>query len=313
MRWLLRYLLVGCAPAWTTGGVDTLVMVGGRSSPSRPLSDTWLLHLPSGTWIGITPAVVSSSTSAVVPGSSTPTPIWPARYRHTAVAVPPGILGGAGGAGAEAMQVHSMIVVFGGRGEEGVLGDMWVLARYQQHASGSSGSESGHMCSWAWVEVQRPDAVGGDGSAWPSPRKSHATAVQGRYMYMHGGTSAYGSHLSDLWCLDLPALVQYVKAALATGSNAEAVPNPVNLWQSLTSARPTGGLGCTAPACFSHTLTAWGTSRLILCGGYPTEHHDRVYVYDVVSNNSEGACGFKEPCLWGSQVSVTLCTSAITL
>jgi hypothetical protein len=40
---------------------------------------------------------------------------------------------------------------------------------------------------------------------WPDHRRSHAAALVGHQLFVHGGLGADGKHLADMWCLDMQA------------------------------------------------------------------------------------------------------------
>lgn len=262
---------------------DYAVLVGGRTSPCKPLSDVWALHLPSMTWSHIATQPHGTGQPQLAPSSSTAAgtengvtasarPHWPGRYRHTAVADPAVRRGGLSGA-------CRNVVVFGGSCEEGVLGDLWVL-----QAPCDDSGQPDPAAPWEWVLAGSSDGSSGNSGegelpgTCPSPRKSHAAAALGGRMYVHGGAAGYGHHLSDMWSLDLDGLHAQVVAssdncaACAEGSRGSGCPS---LW-ALVQCSPA------PPARFSHTLTAWGQHRMVLAGGYPTSDNGTVYVYDEV-------------------------------
>ena len=85
-----------------------------------------------------------------------------------------------------------------------------------------------------------PDRTG-DG---PGPRYSHAAAILGATMYIHGGRRADNAVLGDLWALDLGTMA----------------------WTRLEVQ------GASVPrAVFSHSLTAVDEHRLLLLGGCPEQ------------------------------------------
>lgn len=87
----------------------------------------------------------------------------------------------------------------------------------------------------------------------PDARHSHAAAVIGHTMYIHGGTSGYNQTFADLHALELK-----------TGQ-----------WQCLTEAAQSDAKlpgimhSTNAPACFSHTLSA-SEDLLVVAGGCHT-------------------------------------------
>lgn len=87
--------------------------------------------------------------------------------------------------------------------------------------------------------------------AGPSPRAchSHAAAILGHHMYIHGGTSNYTHTFADLHALDL---------------------NTATWWCLTAAETPGNGQSIAAPACFSHTMTAAG-DLLIVAGGCHTQ------------------------------------------
>ena len=132
---------------------------------------------------------------------------------------------------------------------------------------------------------------------WPSPRKSPALACSGRRLYLHGGNSMYGQHYNDVYCLELSDVDAYLKHQRLDRleGKAKALKAAGLSWRRIVGG---GGAGCIIPpACFSHTLTPWqcngssvggaGGSRphLLLTGGYPTLHHDALFVFDTASES----------------------------
>ncbi|GIM07394.1 hypothetical protein Vretimale_11539 [Volvox reticuliferus] len=260
-------------------GDGYVVLIGGRTSPVDALADVWILDLEARSWIQLQPSVDSNTTSGALGSHSS----FPGRYRHSAVSVPPlnAVATGTAGshppaaASAASGRRHSLngwrVVVFGGRNADAVLDDTWVLSR-DPWVSVSASLASG----WRWQQV----APAG-GSDVPSPRKSHAAcwvpgaaaarpaaaAAAGR-MYVHGGTCGYGLHFDDTFYLDLTSYVwhrcepRHDSGGSVNGGTAAAV-------------RP--------PACFSHTLSRWGP-LLLLVGGYPTDHHRQLHVFDTRSH-----------------------------
>ena len=78
----------------------------------------------------------------------------------------------------------------------------------------------------------------------PGPRYSHAAAILGATMYIHGGRRADNAVLGDLWALNLDTV-----AWTCLETRGASVP----------------------PALFSHSLTALGEHRLLLLGGCPEQ------------------------------------------
>eukprot|EP00983_Pelagomonas_calceolata_P056457 1144595-Pelagomonas_calceolata.AAC.1 len=50
-----RHMLTQCV-----GAGDSLVLISGRTSPTRPLNDVWMLHLPTMVWTPTTTTVVGA-------------------------------------------------------------------------------------------------------------------------------------------------------------------------------------------------------------------------------------------------------------
>ncbi|WIA11976.1 hypothetical protein OEZ85_012058 [Tetradesmus obliquus] len=86
---------------------------------------------------------------------------------------------------------------------------------------------------------------GSDLGTWPTHRRSHAAALIGHQLFVHGGLNADGAHLADMWCLDLQSW-QWRQCCAAQGSEAAVGP----------SARR------------AHTLEVVGNRYLLLHGGY---------------------------------------------
>lgn len=78
----------------------------------------------------------------------------------------------------------------------------------------------------------------------PGPRYSHAAAILGATMYIHGGRRADNTVLGDLWALNLGTMA----------------------WACLEVQGPH-----VPPALFSHSLTAVDDRRLLLLGGCPEQ------------------------------------------
>ncbi len=262
-----------------------VVLIGGRTSPSDALSDVWLLDLyGSGRWVRVVPEVVPCT-----PVAAAGPPAWPGRFRHSAVAVPPkgcvntaaagsGPGAGRGAGGAELLEGWR-VVVYGGRTADTVLGDTWVLSRTGSGGGSGGGGKAGGdgggdvAKGWRWQQVAT--AAGA-----PCPRKSHAAcylppaagegaaaAGSGR-MYVHGGTCGYGMHFDDLYYLDLDTYTWHcVYGGSGDGRGGGGGGDG-------------GGVNPRPPACFSHTLNAWGR-LLLLVGGYPTHHHTQLWVLDT--------------------------------
>ena len=85
-----------------------------------------------------------------------------------------------------------------------------------------------------------PGCTGGG----PGPRYSHAAAILGATMYVHGGRRADNTVLGDLWALDLDKM-----AWTCLEVQGASVP----------------------PALFSHSLNAVDEHRLLLLGGCPEQ------------------------------------------
>eukprot|EP00798_Chlamydomonas_sp_ICE-L_P031886 gene31886-6189_t len=123
-----------------------------------------------------------------------------------------------------------------------------------------------------------------ESAPWPCPRNSHAMAIAGDQVYLHGGMSGYGRHYNCMYCLSLTEALKEV-ADVQAGSKLGYVASPVGkppatLWKHLMPKQTT------PPACFSHSLTAWHEPSLagpvlLLAGGYPTAHHDSLFVFDT--------------------------------
>ena len=102
----------------------------------------------------------------------------------------------------------------------------------------------GHLCVMvpalsAFVS-RFTDRTGGG----PGPRYSHAAAILGATMYIHGGRRADNTVLGDFWALDLGTMG----------------------WTCLEMQEPH-----VPPALFSHSLTAVDDCRLLLLGGCPEQ------------------------------------------
>ncbi|KAG2492262.1 hypothetical protein HYH03_009502 [Edaphochlamys debaryana] len=259
---------MGGAAVCAGSGGRFAVLVGGRTSPMDALSDVWILDLDLGTWVRARPEVDPMTTA----GAPLPVAVAAAgflgRYRHSVVAVPPPPPAGsstASTAGTERIPPGAAlagwrVVVFGGRNADVVLGDTWVLSRVGA-AAGSDDLAAG----WRWQLVAAAGAA-------PGPRKSHAAcfvpgsqrgaaaAASHGSMYVHGGTCGYGMHVSEMYCLDLGSYVWHRVDGAGAGGG--------------------GGSGGGSPACFSHTLNRWGP-YLLLVGGYPTDHHRQLWVFDT--------------------------------
>ena len=155
------------------------MVIGGRTSPSNPLSDAWLLHLPSMKWNPISTDVIqsSSSNSNASNGNASSTKgsscrqteqCWPPRYRHSAVCDPTlttplyphvcsssaensdhssssssGVGGAAPGDHTE-KQVSCSVLVFGGCDAHAVLDDLWVLRVPIQRTQGAAALGGAH-------------------------------------------------------------------------------------------------------------------------------------------------------------------------
>ncbi|KAK9803237.1 hypothetical protein WJX73_008212 [Symbiochloris irregularis] len=121
---------------------------------------------------------------------------------------------------------QGLMVIFGGTDGKQAFNDVWLL-----DANLSTWSRQRHA-----------------GKA-PAPRCSHAAALSGDRMFVHGGTAGFGTVFADLFALHLP-----------TGAWTEIDAGP----------RP-------APCCFSHTLTA-AAGLLVSCTGpasiIPVTYHD---------------------------------------
>ena len=132
----------------------------------------------------------------------------------------------------------------------------------------------GTGAEWEWIQVQPTlhpvshsslPATASSSGPDPGPRKSHATVASGpASLYLYGGTSGYGQHYNDLYLLDLD-----LDPGLAT---------PTACWTLLHGPKDLGG----PPACFSHTLSMAGP-WLVLLGGYPTAHHDSLWLYHTAA------------------------------
>ncbi|KAK9803236.1 hypothetical protein WJX73_008212 [Symbiochloris irregularis] len=120
---------------------------------------------------------------------------------------------------------QGLMVIFGGTDGKQAFNDVWLL-----DANLSTWSRQRHA-----------------GKA-PAPRCSHAAALSGDRMFVHGGTAGFGTVFADLFALHLP-----------TGAWTEIDAGP----------RP-------APCCFSHTLTA-AAGLLVITGGCPKNHNGIVY------------------------------------
>ncbi|PNH11727.1 tRNA wybutosine-synthesizing protein 2/3/4, partial [Tetrabaena socialis] len=155
-------------------GGGHVVVVGGRTSPVDPLGDVWILDLGARAWIRVHADVDPVDTA----GGRVAHAVFPGRYRHSVVSVPPssaaGLVesGGGGGAGrggaARATSLDGWrVVVFGGRNADAVLGDAWVLYRDPGVGGGSGGGGGDVASGWRWRQVAPSGAT-------PSPRKSHA-------------------------------------------------------------------------------------------------------------------------------------------
>eukprot|EP00879_Flechtneria_rotunda_P015907 GHRR01016635.1.p1 GENE.GHRR01016635.1~~GHRR01016635.1.p1 ORF type:complete len:1115 (+),score=388.60 GHRR01016635.1:222-3566(+) len=73
------------------------------------------------------------------------------------------------------------LVVFGGwASRRGCLNDLWLF----------------HLDHMEWWQPDTNDSL-------PSCRRSHAAALSGHQLFVHGGVDSHGIHLRDLWCLDM--------------------------------------------------------------------------------------------------------------
>jgi hypothetical protein len=134
-----------------------MLVVGGRGS-SANLNDTWTLDLTPGseTWAPLSP-------------SGTPPA---ARRCHTAIYDPGG----------------GRLVLFGGIGSGGFLGDLWALTL-------TPGSE-------AWQPLSSSQGLGAADDA-PPARAWHSATRAGTRMVMLGGFGPPGTLLDQQWTLDL--------------------------------------------------------------------------------------------------------------
>lgn len=224
-------------------------MVGGRASPTCALGDVWRLDLRTWQWQELKPRVYPA------PDTATPSDRehqWPARFRHTAAT--------------DGRRVY----VWGGTDGSRLHDDLWVLEQ-----------QGGHEGGWAWTQIP----AAGPQAPWPAARKSHAMAVAGGRLYLHGGMQAYGQHLRDMYCLDLAQVSAFLETAEklrdAGGHGAAGGPQTGVAWR-LVEAR-----GSAPAACFSHALTSWARGShvpglLLLTGGHPSPE-GLVFAFDVAS------------------------------
>ncbi|KAF8071143.1 GPA3 [Scenedesmus sp. PABB004] len=243
-------------------GRDRFVVSGGFAGDGGPAQLELLLCTLRRTGDAAAPAgpggAWAASWSRLAPRAGTRAP--PARSHHSCCHDAAG---------------RSLVVFGGSGGREGCLGDVWVFSM-------------DHQEWWA------PSL--GAGAPRPARRRSHAAAVLGGALWVHGGLGADGCHLSDLWRLDLTSwqwqkLAQHGRGAGPPPRRAhvlEAVAGRFLLvhggysgthelcgdtwsydthtgaWLDLRPAAPASGTPPTGRAL--HTLTLLGT-RLLLLGG----------------------------------------------
>eukprot|EP01062_Namystynia_karyoxenos_P082973 TRINITY_DN9449_c0_g1_i2.p1 TRINITY_DN9449_c0_g1~~TRINITY_DN9449_c0_g1_i2.p1 ORF type:complete len:1180 (+),score=297.27 TRINITY_DN9449_c0_g1_i2:344-3883(+) len=131
-------------------GAEMWVYGGTSGVPGEPpLSDLWRYDLLSLVWTRID----------TVPGQVTP----PGRHSHAAVAY------------------RGRMLVLGGEGRGGTLGDVWAL----------------DFASHLWAELRAPA-----GTPPPPPRSGAAMVHVGQHMFVYGGIS-FGRPAEDLWRFDV--------------------------------------------------------------------------------------------------------------
>jgi hypothetical protein len=108
------------------------------------------------------------------------------------------------------------MVVYGGCGPEGTLGDALILVS-EPSVSTSLLADTPRLQD---LQKLRWDAVEGRGLRQPAPRQSMAHCVAGGVMYVHGGFGADGL-LDDMFCLDPGACRVAAGAAPADRRAAE--------------------------------------------------------------------------------------------
>ena len=130
-------------------GLSTVVVLGGRSSPSNALplaTNVKALEWPKRSWV---PFPVSDA--------SAPAPRW----AHVAVALP-----------------DDRIIVFGGRDLAGVFSDVWVLSQSRTPST---------KPQWEWTCLET-SPTGNDPTNAPGPRFAHAAALlTPSLLLVHGG------------------------------------------------------------------------------------------------------------------------------
>lgn len=103
----------------------------------------------------------------------------------------------------------------------------------------------------------------------PIARHSHAAALVGNHMYVHGGSSDYTHTCADLHALDLTAGAWQCLTDTAAQGPAEKVGQTAAEEVGHSAAEEAYAESAAAPACFSHTLTAV-RDLLVVAGGCHT-------------------------------------------
>lgn len=195
---------------------DSIVMIGGRTSPSAPLSDVWLLQPDTWTWRPVRAEVLHAGTEQQQQQG------WPGRYRHTAVCdaslLAPPMTAPPTAAKATPLTPSSAasatpltpsagssalsIAVFGGRNADSVLRDLWVLrapvaapghatapvdhsdaghdavaAAPPSSTSTSSASSPDPSQPWTWVQVTPEAAAAWAGGSGTAPAAAATTTA----------------------------------------------------------------------------------------------------------------------------------------
>lgn len=179
----------------------SLVIFGGYSAErSCPLNDVWVYHLDHATWA--CPEVQGAPPS---PRRVRPQCLRPAAFlaRIGWKRECPPVAAGCRRGCAMAV-VGRTLVLHGGSGAEGPLGDTWVL----------------DLDTWQWREVPNT------GGPCPVPRKQHAALSVGTCLVVHGGYDGQ-RYLGDLWCLDLADLSRGWRALPTAPAHGEDREVPV--------------------------------------------------------------------------------------
>lgn len=283
---------------------DLMVVIGGRTSPARPLNDIWVMDLASQPrrWRKVETRVVDKVAGASVdspPVAAEASCRWSGRYRHTA-----NVVRRISALGAHVEGVHESgkdgghsnlqalghrlgsplgdvdILVFGGKtGPQECSKELWLLSPGTSEDS-----------PWCWSRV----TCTGD---LPPPVASHAAAlVEGR-LYICGGKGRdYGDVFDDLYQLDLSTWRWTHLSGGRRGSSGADLQSGSQDPQLPFEVQQDRGQPQRFPPTFSHTLTPVQVIRtsvrgdqmdsiccwyLLVVGGCPGLDHHHVYIYDI--------------------------------